>query len=78
MSYLLKNSDFSLRKQLLLFLGKSFLVTDITEFSSEAKETFKWVNTTKNQIEIIMISSKMRNCAAHPDHSHSEKSCALA
>jgi len=53
-------------------------VTDITEFSSEAKETFKWVNTTKNQIEIIMISSKMRNCAAHPDHSHSEKSCALA
>ena len=27
--------DFSLRKQLLLFLGISFLVTDISEYSNE-------------------------------------------
>jgi len=35
-------------------------VTDITEFSSEAKETWKWVNTTKIQTEIIMVP---RRCA---------------
>jgi len=47
-------------------------VIDIIEFSSETKEIFKWVNRTKIQIEIIMISTKMRNCAVYPHHSRSE------
>jgi len=67
-----KFGDFSLRKELLLFLGMSFLVTDITEYSNEAKDTWKWVNTAKIQIELIMVPSKMRNCAVPPDLFHSE------
>ena len=68
-----KFSDFSLRKQLLVFLGMSFMVTDITQFSNEAKETWKWVNTAKIQIlEIIMVPSKMRKCAVPQDLFHSE------
>jgi len=67
-----KFGDFSLRKQLLLFLGNSFLVTDISQYSNEAKDTWKWVNTAKIQIELIIVSSKMRNCAVPPDLFHSE------
>ena len=67
-----KFGDFSLQKQLLLFLGNSFLVTDISEYSNQAKETWKWVNTAKIQIELIMVPSKMRKCAAPPDLFHSE------
>jgi len=52
--------DFSLRKQFLLFLGNSFLMTDISEYSNEAKHTWKWVNTTKILIELIMVPSEMR------------------
>jgi len=66
-----KFGHFSLRKQLLLFLGNSFLVTDISEYSNEAKDTSKWVNTAKIQIELIMVPSKMRNCVVPPDLFHS-------
>jgi len=64
--------DFSFQKQLLLLLGNSFLVTDINEFSNGAKDTWKWVNTTKIQIELIMVLSKMGSCAVPPDLLHSE------
>jgi len=79
MLYLLKNRLSTLWENLVIFLfvnsccisWKVYLVTDITEFSSEAKETCKWVNTANIQMEIIMVSSKMRNYAVPPDHSHS-------
>jgi len=67
-----KFGDFSLRKQLLRFLGNSFLVTVIRKYSNEAKETWKWVNTAKIQMELIMVASKMRKCAVPPDLFHSE------
>jgi len=79
MLYLLKNRLSALRENLVILLfvdsccisWKVFLATDITEFSSEAKETWKWVNTAKIQTEIIMVSSKMRKCAVPPDLFHS-------
>jgi len=71
-SFTVKSGDFSLRKQLLVFLGMSFVVTDITQFSNEAKETWKWVNTAKILIELIMVPSKKRKCAVPPDLFHSE------
>ena len=45
--------DISLGKQLLLFIENPFLVTNITEFSAEAKETGKWVDSAKIQLELI-------------------------
>jgi len=45
--------DFVLGKQLLLFIQNPFLVTDITEFSVEAKHTCKWVDAAKTQLELI-------------------------
>ena len=48
------------------------MVTDITQFSNEAKETWKWVNTAKILIELIMVPSKKRKCAVPPDLFHSE------
>jgi len=71
-SFTVKSGDFSLRKQLLVFLGMSFMVIDITQFSNEAKETWKWVNTAKILIERIMVPSKKRKCAVPPDLFHSE------
>ena len=72
-SFTVKSGDFSLRKQLLVFLVMSFMVTDITQFSNEGKETWKWVNTAKIQIqEKIKVPSKMRKCAVTPDLFHSE------
>ncbi|CAK8697998.1 unnamed protein product [Clavelina lepadiformis] len=44
---------FSLGKQLLLFIENPFLVTDITEFSVEAKDTCKWVDAAKVQLELV-------------------------
>jgi len=76
-NFAVKFGEFFHRKHLLLFLGKIFLVTDITKFSSEAKETWKWVKTTKIQIEIIIVPSKMRNCAVPPDIFNSEISFTL-
>ena len=72
-SFTVNSGDFSLRKQLLVFLGMTFMVTDFTQFSNEAKETWKWVNTAKIQIlEIIIVPSKKRKCAVPPDLFHSE------
>lgn len=45
--------DFVLGNQLLLFIQNPFLVTDITEFSDEAKLACKWVDAAKIQLEII-------------------------
>jgi len=47
-----KFGDSSLRKQLLLFLGNSFLVTDISEYSNEAKDTWKWVQTIRPTVNM--------------------------
>ena len=71
-NFSVKFRDFFFRKQFLLCLGKFSLVTDITEFSSEAKEIWKCVNTAKIQRKLIMVPSKMPNCAVPPDHFHSE------
>ena len=71
-NFSVKFRDFFLRKQFLLFLGKSSVMTDITEFSREAKDTWKWVNTAKIQRKLIMVPSKMRKCAVPPDLFHSE------
>ena len=71
-SFTVKSGDFSLRKQLLVFLGMSFVVTDITQFSNEVKETWRWVNTAKIQMEVVMVPSKMRKFAVPQDLFHSE------
>ena len=62
-SFTVKSCDFSLRKQLLLFLGMISLVTDITEFSCEAKETWKWLNKAKIQTEIIIVVEDAQVCS---------------
>ena len=71
-SFTVKSGDFSLRKQFLVFLGMTLMVTDFTQFSNEAKETWKWVNTANILIQLIMVPSKMRKFAAPPDLFHSE------
>ena len=71
-NFSVKFRDFFLRKQFLLFLGKFSLVTDITDFSRDAKETWKCVNRAKIQRKLIMVPSKMCKCAAPPDLFHSE------
>ncbi|KAK8722177.1 hypothetical protein OTU49_012311 [Cherax quadricarinatus] len=42
-----------LGKQLLVFVQNPFLVADITEFSVEAKQTFRWVAAAKIQLGLI-------------------------
>ena len=45
--------DFVLREQLLLFIQNPFNLTNIAEFSMEAKLTFKWMDAAKIQLEMI-------------------------
>ena len=45
--------DFILKEQLLLFIQNPFNLTNIAEFSMEAKRTFKWIDVGKIQLEII-------------------------
>ena len=52
-NFAVRFGDFSLGKQLLLFIENPFLVTNITEFSAEAKEICKWVDSAKIQLELI-------------------------
>jgi len=72
-SFTVKSGDISLRKQLLVFLGMSFVVTDITQFSNEAKETWnsqmkqnqneakpKWSNQNEAIILVEAIKTKMK------------------
>ena len=52
-NFAVRFGDFSLGKQLLLFIENPFLITNIVNFSAEAKETFKWVDVAKIQLELI-------------------------
>ena len=52
-NFAVRFGDFSLGQQLLLFIENSFLVTNIVNFSAEAKKTFKWVDVAKIQLELI-------------------------
>ena len=45
--------DFSIEKELLLFIENPFLVVDSTEFLVKAKDIFKWVDAAKIQLELI-------------------------
>ncbi|MGH0138696.1 UNVERIFIED_CONTAM: hypothetical protein FKN15_072500 [Acipenser sinensis] len=51
--------DFTLGRQLLLFIQNPFLVTNVTEFSEEAKQTFRWVNVASLQIELIELQENV-------------------
>ena len=46
-NFALQFSNFSLGKQLLLFIENLFLTTNIVNFSAEAKETLNWVDVAK-------------------------------
>ncbi|MGH0122794.1 UNVERIFIED_CONTAM: hypothetical protein FKN15_057508 [Acipenser sinensis] len=51
--------DFALERQLQLFIQNPFLVTNVTEFSEEAKQTFRWVNVASLQIELIELQENV-------------------
>ena len=63
--------DFVLREQLLLFIQNPFNLTNIAEFSMEAKLTFKWMDAAKIQLEMIdfqeNISLKQAFCDCTPE-----------
>ena len=52
-NFVVRFGNFSLAQQLLLFIENPFLITNIVNFSAEAKETFKWVDVAKIQLELI-------------------------
>ena len=52
-NFAVRFGDFSLGQQLLLFIENPFLITNIVNFSAEAKETFKWADVAKIQLELI-------------------------
>ncbi|MGH0125687.1 UNVERIFIED_CONTAM: hypothetical protein FKN15_071735 [Acipenser sinensis] len=51
--------DFALGRQLLLFIQNPFLVTNVTEFSGEAKQTFRWVNVASLQMVLIELQENV-------------------
>ena len=63
--------DFVLREQLLLFIQNPFNLTNIAEFSMEAKLTFKWMDAAKIQLEMIdfqeNVSLKQPFCDCTPE-----------
>ena len=63
--------DFVLREQLLLFIQNPFNLTNIAEFSMEAKLTFKWMDAAKIQLEMIdfqeNVLSKQAFCDCKPE-----------
>ncbi|MGH0129844.1 UNVERIFIED_CONTAM: hypothetical protein FKN15_041271 [Acipenser sinensis] len=57
--------DFALGRQLLLFIQNPFLVTNVTEFSEEAKQTFRWVNVASLQMELqenVALREQVGDC----------------
>ena len=63
--------DFVLREHLLLFIQNPYNLTNIAEFSMEAKLTFKWMDVAKIQLEIIdfreNVSLKHAICDCSPE-----------
>uniref|UniRef100_A0A0P4WGZ3 Uncharacterized protein n=1 Tax=Scylla olivacea TaxID=85551 RepID=A0A0P4WGZ3_SCYOL len=51
--------DFSLGSLLLLFIQNPFMVSNVTLFSHEAKQVFKWVNAASVQMELIDLHENM-------------------
>lgn len=51
--------DFSLGSLLLLFIQNPFMVSNVTLFSHEAKQAFKWVNAASVQMELIDLHENM-------------------
>ena len=63
--------DFVLREQQKLFIQNPLNLTNIAEFSMEAKLTFKWMDVAKIQLEIIdlqeNVSLKQAFCDCTPE-----------
>ena len=76
-NFIVRFSDFSLGKYLLLFIENPFLVTDIATFSAEPKDICKWIDAAKVQLELIEFQDnvvmKESFCNCTPEKFCSEK-----